>query len=438
MKEPFVISNVYVIDGRPKRSPFLGNVGIRNGVFEFVNRGSVIPSNTEVIDGKGLFLVPGLFDCHVHLASPPDPKTHETHWKLSTPPAGKTLAVLRSAQDCLTAGFTTVRNCGAVSYGTPEDIFVRDHIRSGVFPGPRIIACGGAITMTGGHGDRAFPAFVPKDPEMGFGDIPCDGTDECVREVRRKVRLGADFIKIFSTGGVSTPGDGSDSVDFTIEETRAVVEEASRHHKRVATHAQGIEGIRNAVIAGVSTVEHGSWLDRETAHRMVEKGISLVTTIGIFDAILERASEYPNPESIDKARKVVSIQARMMSIAREAGLNIALGTDASMSIRNGDNAREMLALSGLGIPNEEIIAMATINAATALGMDQFAGAIEKGRSADCLLLAGNPLEDIRVIEGKNNIRAVIREGMIQCLRSSDGEVLLSTGFGTAFTESLLS
>lgn len=437
MTEPFVISNVVILDSAGNRKPCPGSVGIRDGVFSFVKKGQDIPANVPVVDGRGFFLIPGLIDCHVHLASPFDPKSHEPYWKLTTPPSGKALAVLKSAQATLEAGFTTIRNCGAVSWGTPEDICVRDAIRSGYFYGPRILACGGAITMTGGHGDRAFPPFLPKDPEKGFGDHTCDGVDSCIREVRKKVRLGADFIKIFSTGGVSTPGDGPDSVDFSIEETRAIVEEAGRHKKLVATHAQGLEGIRNAVTAGVSTVEHGSWLDKETALRMVEKGISLVTTIGIFNAILARQADYPNPESIAKAERIISAQARMVRIAKESGVNIAMGTDASMSIRNGDNAREMEALSVLGISSEEILAMATINAALALGLEKCTGAIEPGKSADCLLLSGDPLEDIKVIAGKKDIRAVVVGGNIQCLRSGDGEVITSTSFSPVFAEKIL-
>ena len=438
MTEPFVITNVIVIDGTGKKKAFPGSVGIKDGAFSFVQKGFDIPANVQVVDGKGFFLIPGLFDCHVHLAAPPDPDSHEPYWKLSTPPPGKVLATLKSAQASLEAGFTTIRNCGAVSWGVPEDILVRDAIRSGFFPGPRILACGGAITMTGGHGDRAFPAYIPKDPERGFGDVTCDGVDACIREVRKKVRLGADFIKIFSTGGVSTPGDGPDSVDFSIGETRAIVEEATRHNRLVATHAQGLEGIRNAVTAGVSTIEHGSWLDKETASRMAEKNISLVTTIGIFNAIIARGADYPNQESITKAGNIISAQASAVRIAREAGINIAMGTDASMSIRNGDNAREMEALSELGISNREILAMATKNAALALGLDQVAGTVEPGRSADCLLLSGDPLDDIGIIAGKKDIRAVVSRGRIQCLRPENGEVVSSVMFTPAFAEKVLS
>ncbi|MFP4482296.1 MAG: amidohydrolase family protein [Thermovirgaceae bacterium] len=436
MNKAFVVSDVTIIDGTGKK-PFCGCIGVRNGRIDFVSKGKDMPENVPVLAGHGLFLTPGLFDCHVHLAAPPDPATHEPYWKLATPPSSKTLATLKSALASLEAGFTTVRNCGAVSWNNPEDIAVRDAIAEEIFPGPRILACGGGITMTGGHGDRAFPAGIPKNPEKGFGDRTCDGKDECIKEVRRKIRLGVDFIKIYSTGGVSTPGDGPDSVDFSLEETRAIVEEASRHNKPVATHAQGLDGIRNAVLAGVSTVEHGSWLDEETAKRMAEKKISLVSTMGVFSAILERRGEYPNPESLGKAEKIMEAHARMLQVARAAGVNMAMGSDASMSIRNGDNAKEMRALSRLGVANAEIMAMATKNAALALGIGESAGTIEKGKYADFLLLSENPLDDIGVFERKNSIRAVIREGKIQCLRFADGEKAIAAAFSPGFAARVL-
>jgi imidazolonepropionase-like amidohydrolase len=251
------------------------------------------------------------------------------------------------------------------------------------------------------------------------------------------VKLGADFIKIYSTGGVSTPGDGSDSLDFSLEETRAIVKEARRHGKRVATHAQGLEGIRIAVNAGVSTVEHGSWLDRETAVEMAGKGISLVTTIGIFRAILDKGEAYPNPESLAKAKSIIEAQSRMLELAREVGINLAMGTDASMSLRNGDNAREFLALSAEGLKGEDILRMATSNAALALGLENQIGSLEPGKRADFLLVEGSPLEEISCLTRKACIRAVARDGRFLCMRSSTGEEMISGAFSSDLVNEVL-
>lgn len=436
MGNPFCVVGARIIDGKGT-APYVGSVGVQDGRIVFVERGDLLPPGFEPVRASGFTLMPGLIDCHVHLAAPPDPGTHEPYWKTVTPPAGKTLALLFAAQNTLKAGFTTVRNCGAVSWGTPEDLFVRDAIQGGYFPGPGILACGGALSVTGGHGDRAFPAFLPHDPAAGFGENPCDGVESCVREVRRRVKLGADFIKIYSTGGVSTPGDGSDSLDFSRDETRAIVKEALKHGKRVATHAQGLEGIRIAVEAGVSTVEHGSWLDRETAVEMARKGISLVTTIGIFRAILDKGESYPNPSAMAKARKIIEAQSRMLKLARETGINLAMGTDASMSLRNGDNAREFLALSAEGLTSEEILRMATLNGARALGLEDRIGSLEPGKNADFLLVCGNPLEDISCLTRKPCIRAVTREGRFLCMRSSTGEEMLSGAFSSDLVNEVL-
>lgn len=285
--------------------------------------------------------------------------------------------------------------------------------------------------MTGGHGDRQFPAFMPPHPLLGYGDETCDDPASCRREVRRKVKMGADFIKAYTSGGVSTPGDGPQSAEFTPEEIQAIVAEAHLHDKRVAVHAYGLQGIRNAVEAGVDTVEHGCYLDPAIARQMADQGTSLVTTLGILKAILRRGKSYPNPEALKKAEAVVAAQSCAFRTAREAGVNMALGTDASVSIRNGDNATELTELTGEGLSPIEALLMATRNAAIALGLQHEIGTIAAGKIADMILLDENPFEDMSVIPGKRAIRAVMRGGKVLCVRTEKGEELVGAPLSPA-------
>jgi imidazolonepropionase-like amidohydrolase len=423
MDNPFVLVNPTIWDAA-NDDPFLGSIGVKEGKIAFVHRTQQsIQVDWPRVDLAGKWVIPGLIDCHVHLCSPIEQGVHEPYWKLTTPPSSKILYALHNAQETLKAGFTTVRNCGGVSYGAPEDILLRNAIKGAVVAGPRIIACGGGITMTGGHGDRGIPAFMERHPESGLGEIPADGADACRREVRRKIRMGADFIKIYTTGGVSTPGDGPDSVDFTMQELESIMDEAHLHGKLVATHAQGNKGIRNAVIAGVNTVEHGSFLDEETAALMAEKGISLVPTLGIFKAILARGKEYPNQEAIRKAEIICEAQSSAVRLAKAAGVNIALGTDASVSIRNGENGLELLELAKEGLSPSETLKAATCNAARAIGLSNQIGCLEEGKRADILVLDRNPFENLEALAKKESILAVMSQGHVHYSRGHLREVL---------------
>ncbi len=440
MPDRIVIENALIFDGTGS-DPFLGNIGVEAKTISFVDKGTMQDRSgwegAERIDASGYMVIPGLIDCHVHLVSPWNTKTHEPYWKLISSPSAKALTAAANANRSLAAGFTTIRNCGGTSWNLPEDVHVRDAIATDMLVGPRVWSSAGGITMTGGHGDRAYPPYMMPHPEIGCGVQPADGPDACRRAVRERIKYGADFIKIYTTGGVSTPGDGPHSQDFTIDELRAIMDEAHTHEKKVGTHAQGLNGIRKAVLAGVDTVEHGSFLDPETADEMAERGTFLVTTLRVFTEILERGASYPNPDALRKAKMVCDAQRRALLLARERGVTLAFGTDASQSIRNGDNAVELAELVACGFSPMEVLLMATRNAARALGLDEKIGTIAEGRFADLAFLRKNPLEDIAALKDRANIRCVMYEGVAKILRDGKNDEHQSLGFSIDAVRELL-
>jgi imidazolonepropionase-like amidohydrolase len=435
-----VYENALIIDGNGG-APFDGAIGVEGGRISYVGPRPCPDDGewgeSERIDIGGRVVIPGLIDCHVHLVSPWSAGVHEPYWKLVSPPSAKVLTALANANRSLSAGFTTLRNCGGTSWGMPEDVCVRDAAASGMIIGPRVLAAAGGISMTGGHGDRAYPPYMIPHPEIGCGIFAADGPDSCRKAVRERIKHGADFIKIYTTGGVSTPGDGPHSEDFTIDELRAVTDEAHSHGKRVATHAQGLGGIRKAVLAGVDTVEHGSFLDQETADEMARRGTVLVTTLRIFEEILKRGKNYPNPEAIRKAQMVRDAQEKALLLARRSGVVLAMGTDASQSIRNGDNALEMESLADIGFSAMEVLLMSTRDAAAALGLLSELGTLAPGKNADFAVLGKNPLDDVSIMSDRRNVRCVVQAGSIKILRDSLGEEYQSVGFSCEATRRIL-
>lgn len=440
MPKRLVIENALIFDGTGSEA-FSGNIGIEGKMISFVEKGvsndKSVWMDSERIDVSGYTVMPGMIDCHVHLVSPWNTHAHEPYWKLVSSPSTKVLTAAANANRTLGAGFTTIRNCGGTSWYLPEDVHVRDAIASDMLVGPRVWSSAGGITMTGGHGDRAYPTYMIRHPEVGCGVNPADGAAACRRSVRERIKFGADFIKIYTTGGVSTPGDGPHSQDFTVKELRAIIDEAHTHEKKVATHAQGLNGIRKAVLAGVDTVEHGSFLDQKTADEMARRGTFLITTLRVFREILERGSSYPNPESLHKAKMICDAQLNALRLAQKSGVSLAFGTDASQSIRNGDNAIELIELATCGFSPMEILLMATRNAAQALGLQEKIGTIATGRFADLIFLQKNPLEDITILKERTNIRGVVFEGNAKLLRDAAGNEYQSLNFSADVIRNLL-
>ena len=346
------------------------------------------PANARVIDLSNSTVLPGLIDCHTHLTFDP---SHTGYAALGISTPREALYGAKNAKVTLEAGFTTVRNVGAGGY---SDVALRDAIDAGDVPGPRMNTAGPGIGVTGGHFDNSLLA-----PEFHYhSDSIADGVAGVTAKVREEVKYGADVIKISATGGVLSKGDSPEATQFSDEEIRAVVTEAHRLGRKVAAHAHGAAGIKQAVLAGVDSIEHGSFIDAEAIRLMKEKGTYLVPTLYLSDWFIENYQRMRVPEfMVEKARVVMPAARRNIANAFKAGVKVAFGTDAAV-YPHGLNAREFGVMVKLGLTPMQSIQAATVNAADLLGWSDRVGSIEAGRFADIIAVSGDPVTDVTTLE----------------------------------------
>lgn len=348
-----------------------------------------IPKSIDVIDLQGHTLLPGLIDMHVHLTSGGGYHGYE---RLKLTDERRAILGVVHAEQTLMAGFTTVRNVGAGSFG---DVALRDAINDGDIPGPRMLVSGPPIGITGGH--CSDNNLLP--PEYGItGEGVADGPWAARAAVRRNIKYGADLIKTCSTGGVLSKGTKVGAPQYTLEELTALVDEAHSRGLKVASHAHGSEGIINALKAGADTIEHASFIDDEGIRLAIENDAALSMDIYVTEYILgEGANAGILEESLEKERMTGATQRANFRKAVEAGATIVYGTDAGV-YPHGQNAKQLSRMTRFGMTPLQAIQSATVTAAEVMGWGYEVGKIQEGYAADFIAVKGNPLENIELLE----------------------------------------
>lgn len=401
-----------VIDG-------FGGDPIKNGVVllegnRIVKVGSekstTVPKGAEVIDAGGHVVLPGIVDCHVHgTYRSRDMRQH----LLNTP----TYNVLRSThilEETLACGVTTARDMGGADAG------FREAINDGFVVGPRLLISIIMMSQTGGHGDYWVPAGMQVPKRRWLPSPIADGTDGVRKLVRQVLAAGADFIKICATGGITSVSDSWDEPQYTIEELSVAVAEAAAKRKRVAVHAEGIDGIRTALAAKAHSLEHGWFIDEESIDTMVEQGTWWVPTLALVPSSLKKRevdTQWAAQQMGEEEKKEMQINERLQSeqvpIWKEAvrrGVNIAMGTDQSHRLLVGENLVELEAMVDmLGMSPMDVLVASTTKAAACIERDDV-GALTPGRLADVLVVDGDPLEDIKVLQDRTRLKLVMKDG----------------------------
>ncbi|HJT20745.1 MAG TPA: amidohydrolase family protein [Nitrospira sp.] len=352
-----------------------------------------IPRGATIVDGRGMTVLPGLIDCHVHLSLGGEPDVVAAAEQDS--PSLTALKAARYARQTLEAGITTVRDVGSRDHS----IFaLKRAIDEGILPGPRIVAAGLAICTIGGHA-----RFIGRE---------VDGIEQVRAVAQAQIAAGAEWIKVIASGGVLTPGTSPHEAQMTVEELATAVEVARQSGKRVAAHSHGSSGMRNAVHAGVHSIEHATLLDEDTGALVKQRGCYIVPTLSALATTAASRRGCGVPDSVlEKAKTMMKRHHQSFRAAHRNGLLIAMGTDAGTPFNfHGDNAQELERMVALGMTPMEAIMATTVVAARLIGLDRQVGTIERGRLADLLFIDGNPLKRIEVLRNRDRILGVMKGG----------------------------
>ncbi len=401
--EPTVIQAGALFDGTGETLRGAVSILVRDGRIQEVREGTHSPSGYRVVDLSEWTVLPGLMDMHTHITSDPTGRLAADPFRQF--PGSGALVGARNARTTLLAGFTTIRNAGA---GEFADMALREAIQRGTVPGPRIYAAGSGLGTTGSHCDRTGlrPDLLR---ETGIEDGVFNGAEQARAAVRYQIKYGADVIKTCATAGVMSAGTEIGPAQATFEELQALVETAAMLDRRVMAHAHGIVGVRNAVRAGVASIDHGAELDDEILREMRERGTYLVPTVMAFEYVYQAAQDGTlAPGSAIKALEITPVARESHRRAVAAGVPIAFGTDAGV-FAHGTNADEFRLLVALGMAPARALLSATREAANLLGILDDAGTVEAGKWADLVAVRGNPLEDVEILK---EVGFVMKDGVI--------------------------
>jgi imidazolonepropionase-like amidohydrolase len=418
-KKILVIKNANLIDGtgaKPLKDAVIVIEGTR--ITAVGKEGEVdIPKKVKKteIDASGKTVMPGLIDSHLHLIG-----MKTDRWLEEDLVRPHQLALIKSvydAIDLLEAGFTTVKDCGGFG------IYLKRSIAEGTTRGPRILSAGYVLSQTAGHGDSHYLPVEWVDARVTKRGMSllCDGVPECIKAARYALREGADFIKVCTSGGVMSMIDRPEHTQFTLEEMKAIVEEAKHVGKFVTAHCQGTDAMKNSIMAGIKTIDHAFYPDDEVIEMAKKKkDVIFVPTLSINWRIVSEGEKAGYPLwAVAKGKEVWEITIKNIAKLYKAGLTIASATDfcGSPLLKMGTNAMELeLLTKHCGFKPMDALMAATRNGAKACGLENYTGTIEKGKLADIILVDGDPLKDVKVLQNKNKINMVMKEGKIEVRR----------------------
>lgn len=404
-----VLKAARLFDGKGNSLVTPGLVVVTDGKIAGVGAKAAIPASAEVIDLGDATLMPGFIDAHTHLTT-----MYSDDWKqsildsLQKTIAERALDASANARVTLMAGFTTVRDVGSADY---LDVGLRNAIRDGVVPGPRMLVTVHALGSTGGHCDRSGgfrQGLFGRETDPLEGVI--NGPDQARYAVRLDHKYGADLIKVCATGGVLSLTDDVDTPQLTQAELNAIVDEAHALRRKTAAHAHGNEGAKRAILAGIDSIEHGSFLDDEALEMMKQRGTYLVPTLIAGDSLREKMDKglYLPPAIAAKARAALAARSQMFRHAIAKGVKIAFGTDAAV-YPHGHNAEEFHLMVDLGMKPIDALRSAALPNAELLGLADKIGTLEPGKLADVVAVPGDPVENVRQTE---HVVFVMQEGVV--------------------------
>jgi imidazolonepropionase-like amidohydrolase len=405
----YVLKAARMFDGKSNALATPGLVVVAEGRIVAVGAKAAVPAGAEVIDLGDATLLPGFIDAHTHLTM-----MYSDDWKQNTLDglqktiAEQALDASANARVTLMAGFTTVRDVGSHDY---LDVGLRNAIRDGVVPGPHMLVTVHALGSTGGHCDHGGgfrPGLFGRETDPLDGVI--NGPDQARYAVRLDHKYGADMIKVCATGGVLSLTDDVDTPQLTQEELNAIVDEAHALRRKTAAHAHGNEGAKRAVLAGIDSIEHGSFMQDETLDLMKQRGTYLVPTLIAGDSLREKIDKgvYLPPAIILKTRAALSARSQMFQHTVAKGVKIGFGTDAAV-YAHGRNAEEFHLMVDLGMKPIDALRSAALPDAELLAIQDKVGTLESGKLADVIAVPGDPVENIRQTE---KVFFVMKEGVI--------------------------
>jgi imidazolonepropionase-like amidohydrolase len=363
------------------------------------------PEQAEKIDLHGLTLMPGMADCHDHLAD----LEGGMQQRAGIPPSLAVFLTAEAFKNTLSGGFTAIRDASGVDLG------MKMAVERGLIPGPRLKISVVILSQFGGHNDHTEAAGINTHfPWLqGIPSGICDGVDECRKKTREVIRAGADWVKIATTGGVGTPIGGPLIRQFSPEEVQVITDTAHAAGKPVMSHAYGGEGVKICLDAGVDSIEHGAVLDEPLIQQMAKQGTWLVPTFTVLRMVIAISEQNPLilPEYMPrKARMLLEHQAESFRNALQAGLKIALGTDGG-GFGHGHNAGELHYLVEAGMTPMQALVAATRMGTTCMGLGDETGVLRAGMLADFLVVDGNPLNDVRILEDRQRLKLIVKDGM---------------------------